>query len=81
MSLRFLTLPLLLTSSVSLATSIHVDASAPAGGDGTSWSLAFNDLESGLAAATNGDDIWVAQGTYYPTTGRSPPIREARRSR
>lgn len=51
------------------ADTIFVDAAASAGGDGTTWGTAFNDLQSALTAAdgTAGDDeIWVAQGTYKP---------------
>lgn len=36
-------------------------------GDGTSWEQAFNDLQLALASATLGTEIWVAEGTYYPT--------------
>lgn len=43
---------------------------SPAGnGNGTSWSLAFGSLASALQQSQSGDEIWVAQGTYRPTTG------------
>ncbi|BCX46636.1 hypothetical protein HAHE_05440 [Haloferula helveola] len=51
---------------------IHVDAAADPGGDGSTWELAFQDLQSALAAAaltTSDDEIWVAQGTYTPDPG------------
>jgi trimeric autotransporter adhesin len=38
---------------------------------GNSWTLAFKDLQDALASATLGDEIWVAKGTYRPTTGTS----------
>ena len=47
---------------------IHVDRSAAAAGNGTSWDKAFGDLQDGLAAASSGDEIWVARGTYAPTS-------------
>ena len=37
--------------------------------DGSSWSNAFDDLQEGLGIAVVGDNIWVADGTYYPTKG------------
>lgn len=35
--------------------------------DGKSWETAFGTLSSAIAIAEYGDNIWVAQGTYYPT--------------
>jgi hypothetical protein len=48
---------------------LHVNGSAAAGGDGTTWGQAFSDLQAGLAAARPGDQVWVARGTYAPTSG------------
>ena len=36
---------------------------------GTSWATAFTDLAGVLASTLSGDTIYVAQGTYKPTTG------------
>jgi predicted outer membrane repeat protein len=38
-------------------------------GNGTSWANAFGDLQDALKKAKFGDQIWVAEGLYYPTTG------------
>ncbi len=35
--------------------------------DGTSWANAFSDLHDALNAASYGDDIWVAQGSHFPS--------------
>ncbi len=45
---------------------IHVSTTAPSGGHGTSWADALEDLQTALALARPGDEIWVAEGTYRP---------------
>src|SRR5262245_25034091 len=35
---------------------------------GASWTLAFSSLQSALSASHANDQIWVAPGTYKPTT-------------
>lgn len=52
------------------ASVIHVDATpSGSGNDGSSWPDAYSDLQTALAAATSGDQIWVAEGSYRPTSG------------
>jgi hypothetical protein len=54
------------------AGTLFVNASQNTGADnGASWSDAFQGvagLQNALAAATSGDELWVAQGTYLPTS-------------
>jgi hypothetical protein len=45
---------------------IHVNAAAPANGNGQSWATAFQDLQQALAVASPGAAIWIAEGTYLP---------------
>ncbi|MFT3893208.1 MAG: choice-of-anchor Q domain-containing protein [Anaerolineales bacterium] len=49
---------------------IYVNAnSSPVTQNGCTWSTAFPNLQDALALAGNGDQIWVAGGTYYPDQG------------
>ena len=45
-----------------------VDGDTGASGDGTSWSEAFKTIGEALDAASDGDEIWVKQGTYPLTS-------------
>ncbi|MPR36205.1 choice-of-anchor Q domain-containing protein [Salmonirosea aquatica] len=47
----------------------YVNAARPNdNGDGLTWATARKYLQTALADAQSGDQIWVAQGTYKPTT-------------
>jgi predicted outer membrane repeat protein len=60
---------LLLLISPAYATIRYVDATrANDSGSGLSWATAHKYLQTALAAAQPGDQIWVAEGTYKPTT-------------
>ncbi|GAB5417526.1 MAG: hypothetical protein Crog4KO_07980 [Crocinitomicaceae bacterium] len=43
---------------------IYVDLSATGANDGSSWTNAFTNLQSGLNATNSSDTVWVAAGTY-----------------
>jgi parallel beta-helix repeat protein len=50
-------------------TIIFVDVDATGNNDGASWTNAYNDLQDALAEVVYDQDIWVAEGTYKPTSG------------
>ena len=55
---------------------LHVDANAPAGGNGLNWASAYQHLQDALADAGSNSavtQIWVAAGAYLPDGGRTPP--------
>ncbi len=39
-------------------------------GDGGSWTTALGDVQAAIDAASSGDSVWIATGTYYPSTVR-----------
>jgi predicted outer membrane repeat protein len=51
---------------------IYVKTDAAGANNGSSWTDAFTSLEAALEAATWGDQIWIAQGTYKPTNRQTP---------
>lgn len=54
--------------SLQSQTTIFVNKNVQGGlQNGTSWANAFPDLQQALAVATDGDEIWVAAATYFPT--------------
>ncbi len=58
---------------------LYVDADALGAGDGSTWCDAFASLQDGLAAATAGMTLRVAQGSYQPDQGggQTPADRAA----
>ncbi|MHC4478468.1 MAG: right-handed parallel beta-helix repeat-containing protein [Planctomycetota bacterium] len=52
----------------SLAWGKTIYVKAGGSGGGTSWVDAYGSLQEGLDDANSGDEIWVAEGTYKPTT-------------
>jgi predicted outer membrane repeat protein len=50
-------------------TRYFVNTAVAASGDGKSWGSAFKTLQEAIdvSSASIADEVWVAQGTYYPT--------------
>jgi predicted outer membrane repeat protein len=62
-------LVVLAASAIAAGEVIYVDANASGANNGSNWANAYNDLQDGLGAALNGDEIRVAQGIYKPDQG------------
>lgn len=51
------------------APNYYVDADATGAANGLSWADAFTTLQDALAIVIPGDEVWVAEGVYYPDEG------------
>lgn len=72
--------PILLAVLLSLpatahARTLYVNGASATPGDGSSWSAPLKGVDQALEAASDGDDIWVAAGTYLPGAGRDATFR------
>lgn len=67
----YLAILLAAVSTSAHATVWYVSASAPPGGDGTSWGTAFRTIQQGANA---GGEVWVAKGTYSERVTISAPV-------
>jgi len=56
---------------VSIAHIIYVDQAVAVAGDGSSWQKAYRNLQSALKGAQPEDQVWVAKGSYYPSSSKS----------
>ncbi|SDJ01445.1 polymorphic outer membrane protein repeat-containing protein [Pedobacter sp. ok626] len=50
-------------------TRYYVKADATGTGTGLSWQDAYTTLTAAITKSVNGNEIWVAKGTYYSTSG------------
>ena len=63
-----LVLMLAIAPILTQAATIYVDQSATGNQDGTSWVDAYSNLRLAMLAANPGDEIWVTNDLYLPTT-------------
>ena len=52
----------------------YVKPTASGTGDGTTWANASGNLQAMINASGSGDEVWVAAGTYKPTSGTDRSI-------
>jgi hypothetical protein len=69
--MKLTTVLLIFLFYVSVSAQIFVNQDATGSNDGSAWTNAFTNLQSALDAATPGNQLWIAAGTYIPE-GPSP---------
>ncbi|MCB9291712.1 MAG: right-handed parallel beta-helix repeat-containing protein [Lewinellaceae bacterium] len=67
-------LGLFLFATPGFSTIRYVKPVANGNGSGSSWANASSNLQAMINASTPGDQVWVAAGTYKPTTGNDRTI-------
>ncbi|MFK8009720.1 MAG: T9SS type A sorting domain-containing protein [Saprospiraceae bacterium] len=73
--LHFYCILLLFTNLSFTQAQTYVDANVSGGSqNGSSWSNAYPDLAVALSNAGAGEEFWVAQGSYYPTSSADKTI-------
>lgn len=53
---------------------LYADVDATGTGNGASWTDAFTHPADAMAAASAGDQIWVAEGNYYGRVDKETPV-------
>jgi len=57
-------------------TTRYVKADATGANNGSSWTNAYTNFQTAVNAASVGDDVWVAAGTYQPASGQTFAMKE-----
>jgi hypothetical protein len=62
---------MLIISATYSQSTIYVNASATGANSGESWTNAYTDFQNAINNANSGDSVFVAGGTYQPSSGKS----------